>query len=948
MPALISHVRTTVDPKLYYEWQFPNVRWPDSGEARIISPMRERERTPSMSINSDSGKWFDHGSGEGGNSIISFHSEMNGISQIEAATELFHHFIHPVVDIKKIRRWHRRLKNTPSFYRYVKDARRISEKIIKAYKIGTDGSRIMIPVKNEYGLVVNIKLYDPEAKKRNIPKMLNWKEDGEERSFGSPPMIFPLSIIMELPQDLPIVICEGEWDALALLSVGIPAVTSTSGSKSWPAQFNELFRRREVIVCYDNDKEGYKGARRVFNNLRDVAQVIRQLRVPESVGKDVSDWINKKPSMRRPETWLKKFDRAKVITENDEDTIKNDRAIPVSLDKASESKYSGKRISVRALVTGKDTSPYLLPRRVRVSCNKTCETCPIAELPMDYKDLDIDIEDPYVLSMIDANKAALHKALFAAAGMHPKPQCKAKIEVLKHFNVEQLIIIPTLDDHGTEYVMRNAFFVGHGMRSNCAYRLEGRTLADPRDQHATHLFDRARPVQDEVGAFEMSPALARELSAFRVKGRLTRRKLLTHLYRIADWQSRNVTKIRQRSDMHIAVDLAFHSVPELRFQNEPIDRAMLDIIIIGDTRCGKGFVTERLTKYYGVGEVASGENCSFAGLVGGCESVGRRFIVKWGVIPLNNGRLVVIDEASALTEDEIGHMSRVRSEGVAEISKIVREQTRANTRLIWLSNPRSGRPIMTYNQGVSAIKELMGSNEDISRLDLALTVASNEVASQVINSKDEVDTSDAKKFPREMCRSLVMWAWSRRRDQVIFTPEAIEAVISKSIEFGDKYSATIPLIQAENVRVKLAKLSAALAARVFNADDTGEKLIVEKAHVLAICDFVDSLYEKPSMAYDVFSLTANKKTVIENEKSIEEAFASLSSEEREQVIEGLLSITQVTADNLADHVGGDMLAAKTLLSELVRVGCITRHERYNFYIKHPPFNHWLRRQQDVD
>jgi DNA replicative helicase MCM subunit Mcm2 (Cdc46/Mcm family) len=172
---------------------------------------------------------------------------------------------------------------------------------------------------------------------------------------------------------------------------------------------------------------------------------------------------------------------------------------------------------------------------------------------------------------------------------------------------------------------------------------------------------------------------------------------------------------------------------------------MLDILVLGDTRCGKGYVAQGLSRHYGLGDIASGDSCSFAGLVGGLQQIRNSWRITWGLLPLNNNRLVIIDEASSMSPDDIARMSRIRSEGVAEIVKIIRESTQANTRLIWLANPRSGRPILSYNTGVQAVKELVGAVEDISRFDIVLTLATNEVPSEVINAVVSGETDDKKK-----------------------------------------------------------------------------------------------------------------------------------------------------------------------------------------------------------
>ena len=70
-------------------------------------------------------------------------------------------------------------------------------------------------------------------------------------------------------------------------------------------------------------------------------------------------------------------------------------------------------------------------------------------------------------------------------------------------------------------------------------------------------------------------------------------------------------------------------------------------------------------KHYQLGEFVTGENTSFAGLIGGMQQNQKRWFVSWGKIPLNDRRLVILDEASGLSKRDISNMSGVRSSGIA-------------------------------------------------------------------------------------------------------------------------------------------------------------------------------------------------------------------------------------------------------------------------------------------
>lgn len=939
MKSLIEHVRSIVDPRQYYSKVFPDVRWSGSGiEARTIC-IFHKDTDPSLHFNPETGAWFCHGCEACGNSIISFHARLHELTKTDAALEIFEQFVRPIVPERSINRWARALKGTPTAYKYLVKQRFISREVITSHELGWSGSRIVIPIRNDAGICINAKSYDPLAKKHNMPKMLNYREEQEPRSYGSPPSLYPYSSF-DLAKEMGyIVLCEGEFDALMLISQGIPAITPSAGAKAWNREWDEMFRGLRVIVAYDNDTDGNLYAKkRAVKNLRKLALEIRRLKVPLKFGKDVTDWQKAVPADKA--IWESRFRKAPLVIENPEDLVGTEIS-NVPLDQASQAKWFNRRIEVDALVTGKDTAPYMLPQEFRATCNKTCDDCPLAESGKDFKECKMNPTDPQVLSLIDKSEETITKKLLSIAKLGESKDCEAKIEVTKTFNLEQLLLIPTLDSNTSQYVLRGCYYVGHGLNSNRAYRFEGVTVSHPHDQHTTHLFDKAKAVQDEIDTFKLTDELKQRMKIFQPGAT----PLDEHFNKLAEWQSRHITKIRQRSDLHIAVDLAFHSVNSFNFNFEFLPRGMLDVLVIGDTRCGKGFVTEGLMRYYGLGEMASGENCSFAGLIGGLENINKRFIVKWGIIPLNHNRFVAIDEASSISPEDWSRMSRVRSEGVAEISKIVREVTRSNTRLVWLSNTRDGRPIMHRNAGVQAIKDLVGANEDISRFDFAVTVATNEVDSEVINRRAVVeDLVDKELYPRDICRALVLWAWSRKPDQIKFTEKATQAIIDSAIEFGRKYSSSIPLVQAENIRVKLAKISAAIAARVFSCDPSGSNLLIKSDHIEYACDFLKAIYAKPSMGYDAFSRVSIRNSTTTSEDAIEKVFKDLSND-RMVAIDGFLELHRITPDNLEDYIG-DLQTAKMMIGELVKLHCITRVEQGgNWYLKNPTFTTWLKRQR---
>lgn len=141
------------------------------------------------------------------------------------------------------------MEQLPSRIKEWLNARKLSDAIIEEYGIYWDGKRIVIPIHDVMGNVLFNK-YRRDPISNDMPKY-RYDKGGTTTIYGT----------RELERaDNYIVLCEGEFDALCLLSQGIPACTTTGGAASFSPELKDCFKGLEVIICYDNDQAGYKGA----------------------------------------------------------------------------------------------------------------------------------------------------------------------------------------------------------------------------------------------------------------------------------------------------------------------------------------------------------------------------------------------------------------------------------------------------------------------------------------------------------------------------------------------------------------------------------------------------------------------------------------------------------------------------------------------------------------
>jgi 5S rRNA maturation endonuclease (ribonuclease M5) len=834
---------------------------------------------------------------------------------------------------------------------YLVEERCLTTDTIVQFDLGADEYRITIPVYDEDMDVRTIRRYDPNCADQ---KMVN-------HILGdNTPSLYPLQRYDEIANGDTVIICEGEFDCMMLWQAGFKALTNTGNAGVWLPEWTEKLMsdlpRCNFIIIFDvHDKKMDYGQRMAKKVAKDLAAVgltvsIAELDLPTAYrGGDISDYFAKEK--RTSEELQHLIDNTTPIKasdisrediyppelEEEERSSKKATKTPISfqtLANATHARYYHEPIRIKGLVAGKRVSPYIVPSRY-TAIIKTSE---------DESTVDKTIRptDAVVLQLLDCSITAQKEVLRQMVGA-PRG---AAVRIMIHdtMNVEEIYLIPAVGTDSEEgpYVMRTAYYIGHGIATNQVYEFRGITLPDPRSQAATHLLHVAIKSETEIETFQLAPDDVTEL-----RRTFHSLNVMDKLEEIADDLSDHVTHIYGRRDLHIAIDLAFHSAQGIVFDDIPLRKGWVELLVLGDTRTGKGFVTEGLTRFYRAGEVVSGENVSLAGLIGGLQRIGDRWSLVWGKIPLNDRRLVVIDEATGLGHQDIARMSRIRSEGIAEITKIISEKTTARTRLIWLANPRAHndstpRMIADYDHGVQAVAELVGAAEDIARFDMVLIVAQNEVNTDTINTKHV--SSKAQKYTQPLCQKLLAWAWSRKPDQITFTSSAQATILKAAIALGHQFSPHVCLIQSEDVRFKIVRIATAAAMRTFSASENGEEVVVDEYHVTFAYNFLHYIYSKPCCGYSNLSAIHKERATLRDPKLVFHTLKKAVQMSNNQtnmmdLIDGLLEHRKLTGTDLADFTGIDTFQIRTIISDLVRSRALIKEHSY--YIKKPAFKTFL-------
>lgn len=730
---------------------------------------------------------------------------------------------------------------------YLIEERGLDEAAIERWGIGWHPSRrkYVLPIRDAAGKLVNVRMYNPKAR-GTAPKMLPYTSGYGTQLFGADVLAANKEIVM----------CEGEWDAILNNQHGIPTVTSTGGVNGFQMTWVKQFKGKSVWICYDEDDSGRSGAVKTARMLDGVAEHVYIIPTLETnkKGGDITDFYVLANGTAERFHMFMETSALQPFSLKDKDHEVVSEGTPMSLVESQNADHKDP-IEVNVMVAGVGNH-YAVPKTLTAHCNqdkgKACAVCPLMAHDGE-RTVSTNPDDSTLLRFIDATEVRARALLREQMGA----KCNdVDYVITDEWNVQELVVTQSLEDRGEEVqtpLHRTVYNIGYQAEANTLVRLVGRQVAHWQNQRAVlHTWHMERK-QSDIDEFTLTPAQHQQLLKFQ---RAQGQKPLDKCREISKDLSDNVTRIYGREQLHVAYDLVWHSVLGFKVQGRRVTKGWLEGIVIGDTRTGKSEAAARLLEHYSAGAMVSCETVTYAGLVGGAMSTpsGKGWMVQWGIIPLNDKRLVVLDEMSGMLKGGNGNdkgmidmMSSIRSSGFAEVTKIVKDRTSARTRLMWISNPVGGKPFSELaGGGVQALRKMIRNPEDIARFDFALAASGKDVDSKIINSMHH--DSVAHVYDSESCSVLVRWAWSRREEHIQWLKGSEEYLIEAAEDLGSRYLNDPPLVQAENIREKLARIAVAIATRTYSTRD-GVRVRVGRAHIASAVEFLDWVYGSDSMAY---------------------------------------------------------------------------------------------------
>ena len=382
-----------------------------------------------------------------------------------------------------------------------------TEELIQSYYLGSSEGRLVIPLL-EKDVIIGVKFYSPGATSMKYQNML-----------GSASVCWPLDNLSHQE----VFLVEGEKDCLTMLGQGLNAVTFTTGAGKFSPEYIRYFSGKDVVIIYDVDEAGRKGATAVAKAMSHAAKSIKVIDLPME-GKpkgDITDLY-----------MMHTTDFADVIRHLTEHTdlyvapeVVNRVAVAPEiirtyLEDIVRNKLFYKRVNMKVrVVNNAQHETSIIPKDVLVTCNKDHKMAVCNMCTLGYKDegfaLNIRPDYAEIMSMVGNNNKVQREAIRSMLGI--AEGCpKFKIEQKSHQALVPIVIIPAIeaDKKYHDYSLVTAWALDVPAKENEDYDVEGVILANPETQHLELICHKMMKDEASIDQFELTEQTAKELEIF--------------------------------------------------------------------------------------------------------------------------------------------------------------------------------------------------------------------------------------------------------------------------------------------------------------------------------------------------------------------------------------------------------------------------------------------------
>lgn len=494
--------------------------------------------------------------------------------------------------------------------------------------------------------------------------------------------------------------------------------------------------------------------------------------------------------------------------------------------------HVGRRVSFSAIVVG-ESLPKALPAKLKATCTKCGQS---VEFDI-FSDLSDNGKRKAVEELIFGNEKYIRtqvEAIFAlkigscSKGNHIfnfSPEGSVDYRIL--YTRDPPSLVERFDER--VYDVHQVHLICQRPPSARRCRIEGWVVATPTKRNLVIIADHIEPEEQEFEKFRPTNEDITNFNQYFGK------------HSLAELSSQIAPGIvgRARQKAKEAALLVLHSPARIPDVGGKIIPGTLRCMFFGDAGTGKSEILRDITfEHYFFGEFAAGESTSRTGITYTIDT--ERDVLRWGLLPLNDGGLVVIDGIEKMLAEEWGQLNEALSTQRVVVHRFKTGEAPARTRIIASMN--LPKPLREYVYPCLGIIDswIFREKPRIRRFDLFIPFGAEDV------KKEEVAHAYIRDrpIPDEVFKRHVWWVWSRKPEQIKYTEDARREIFDQAQRIMIKYSSpSIPIV-TDGFRETLCRISVAFAALKHSTDEKCECIIVQERHVEEAVEWLEALYAK--------------------------------------------------------------------------------------------------------
>lgn len=311
---------------------------------------------------------------------------------------------------------------------------------------------------------------------------------------------------------------------------------------------------------------------------------------------------------------------------------------------------------------------------------------------------------------------------------------------------------------------------------------------------------------------------------------------------VNDLVSGHAPRIVGKNRIKEGIILVGHSPSLIQLEGDIPQRALLRLMQVGPTKTAKSATNKAFTDQYRVGEWASGESASRAGLTYFVDIDSK--MIEWGLLPRNDLSLCVVNGLHIFRSIEF--LEALESMKIV-VNRAIKGSAPCRTRILADANPESSFKDVRYPPMYRCVELLRtpffhGRPEMITRFDLFFVTRMNDVSQENIDRG--IINPPKPKIPAEIVGKHMKWTFSLHPDQIrIGTDQEEEDKINNLIAeanskllraFGGE---EIPIVHRGSF-YQILRVALAYAALHHSTSENDKVLILRIDHVEEASSFL--------------------------------------------------------------------------------------------------------------